>query len=363
MSAAALPVAIVGAGAVSAYGAQWSGLGRALLSGTQYIRPSQELAASHPGTRAAEIQSLPAPADQSERRARLLMSRSAVLATLATRAALTQAGFGAPRDDIGFYLGVGASGGAIDQLTAMLAASIEEYELSLDRFGDAGLRACNPLYAFQLMNNFTLCHSAILHGTSGPNAAFFSRGTGTVTALSEALHAIKDGECTRALAGAADSCVHPVTWAELCRDGYAAQGLVPGEAAGILALQAGAADALALIERCTIHSTRARSLAATLVDAAPTLAGMDGVIIAPWGAPPRAVLVEFIRQRYGLLPIIDVSAALGESLAATTALAWLAALDLITAGVMRCVLILTAGVDGELGVTVFTKEVVTCAAP
>ena len=47
--------------------------------------------------------------------------------------------------------------------------------------------ACNPLFAFQLMNNFTLCHGAIRGGLGGPNGAFFSRGAGTVRALAEAV--------------------------------------------------------------------------------------------------------------------------------------------------------------------------------
>ena len=142
------------------------------------------------------------------------MSRSAILASMATDAALRETGWHTlPRregtlEDVGFYLGVGASGGSVTELTAMLAASVENRELSLTRFGNQGLAAVNPLFAFQLMNNFTLCHSAILHGTQGPNAAFFSRGTGTVVALLEAAHAILEDECGRALAGGADSGVH-----------------------------------------------------------------------------------------------------------------------------------------------------------
>lgn len=362
MSAAGPPVGIRGAGALSAHGAGWVGLGRALLDGARYLRPSIALARSHPGTAASEIDALPEPDDPRDKRARMLMSRPALFASVATRAALAaygqadkESGGSARGERLGLYLGVGASGGSMEQLTAMLGASIEAQQLSLARFGDAGLRACNPLFAFQLMNNFTLCHSAMLHGIGGPNAAFFSRGSGTVAALSEAVHALREGDCTRALAGAADSCVHPVTWAELCRDGHAARGLIPGEAAGVLALQAGLEGALAQIDHCAIHPAWAGALAAIVDDAAPAGAAIDGVVLAPWGTPPRAELTDFIRRRLADVPIVDITAALGESLAASPALAWIVALDLLRAGVVRRALTLTAGVDGDLGVAVFSR--------
>jgi hypothetical protein len=92
--------------------------------------------------------------------------------------------------------------------------------VSLARLGADGLLASNPLDTFRVLNNFTMCHGAILEGTTGPNGAFFSRGTGTVHALAEAVHAIESGDCERALAGGSDTALHPATWAELARDGF-----------------------------------------------------------------------------------------------------------------------------------------------
>lgn len=407
----AVAVAIVGAGAVGAHGMGWRGLGAALGAGARFVGPSRRLAGSYPGTVAAEVRGLPDAQDAGERRARMLMSRGALLAAMATRDARQDAGWQGACEDVGFYLGVGASGGAMDQLTAMLRASIEEHALSHARFGDAGLRACNPLFAFQLMNNFTLCHSAILHGTTGPNAAFFSRGTGTVVALAEAVHALREGSCARALAGAADTCLHPVTWAELRREGRADQGLIPGEGAAVLALAAvpagrrmvsstanreaaapaaprGRADStslsdddgdavIAIVEHCAIHSARRRGLAgavtALLEEAAACAADVpiDAMVLAPWGEPARAVLHavlddaldDALDARRGsvprtvpkTVPKIDVSLALGESLAATTALAWIVALDLIASSGLGRVAVWTAGMDGDVGLTVLGR--------
>ena len=142
-----------------------------------------------------------------------MMSRAAYLAAAAVHAALRELRRRGPgwgrRADTGLFLGVGASGGDIPELEAMLRESVAGDAFSLDRFGDAGLRAANPLFAFQLMNNFTLCHGAILAGLEGPNAAFFSRGAGTVRALREAAFAVAEGEAPVALAGGADSALIP----------------------------------------------------------------------------------------------------------------------------------------------------------
>ena len=183
---------------------------------------------------------------------------------MAARAALADAGW--DRDDVsdvGMYMGVGASGGSVVQLETMLAASMDTGALSLADFGRHGLRACNPLFAFQLMNNFTMCHAAILSGMRGPNMALFSRGGGTVCALAEAIHALEDPSepCERALVGGADTALDPVTRSELIRAGWLAEGFVPAEAAGLLALSADDKDrVLGRITRCELVCAMSRGV-------------------------------------------------------------------------------------------------------
>lgn len=341
-------IPIVGVGALSSMGAGIRGLGLALENGVSLARPSQELSGSHPGVKAFELASLPEPSSLPEKRARMLMSRAAVLASAATAAVLSDAGWEEPRDDVGFYLGVGASGGSTDQLTAMLRACVDHGELSLARFGVEGLRACNPLFAFQLMNNFTLCHSAILNGTSGPNAAFFSRGAGTVIALQEAAHAIDEGESTRVLAGGADSCLHPVTWSELIREGYVDDGLVPGEGAAIVAL--GAGKPIAYLEQCAVITGRAAGIACALSTVRIDADVVDVVVVAPWGSSARDALCTFAAGALPTARVLDSSTIFGESLAASPALAWAAAIDLLVAQGLRRALVLSAGLDGDVGV-------------
>jgi 3-oxoacyl-(acyl-carrier-protein) synthase len=348
------PAVIVAAAAVSAFGLGWRGLSQAAARGEPGFAPSVLLAGSHPGTLASEVAPIARADDAGDVRQRKLMTRPARLAAIAARLALAEARFTERREEIGFFLGVGASGVAMEELPPMLRASQDERGFSLARFGREGLQAQNPLFAFQTMNNFTLCHAAILSGTGGPNAALYSRGGGTVLALAEALHALEAGECDRALAGGADSALHPVTWSELGREGLAAAGLVPGEGAALLAvaLAAEAPDALARVLGCARESARRRPVAEALDALAARLPGAseaDVIVIAPWGPPLREALAGLARRLAPAATVIDLSRALGEALAATPALAWVTALDSIVSGGARRALALSAGLDGEIG--------------
>ena len=121
--------------------------------------------------------------DAADGRQRKLMSQAARLAVIAMRRALAQAGLGTDLHEVGAYFGVGASGGTLNELSSLTAESRCEDRFDLRRFGEHGLQTCNPLLAFRLMNNFSLCHGSILSGLGGPNGAYFSRGGGTVTAI------------------------------------------------------------------------------------------------------------------------------------------------------------------------------------
>lgn len=353
------PMHVVGAGAVSAAGLGWRGLGAALTGSRLAPAVSSQLACGFPQTLASEVSEIPEGRTPAERRARSLMSRSALLASLATETALGETGWSADRTAVGFYMGVGASGGSIEQLEAMLSASIDQQRFSHERFGAAGLAAVNPLFAFQLMNNFTLCHSAIQAGTRGPNAAFFSRGGGTLLALSEALFALTEGTCSRALTGAADSSVHPVTWAELTRQGYPKGGYVPGEAAALLALERRPdRPSLAVIERCELISYEQKPLARALAELwrDPGSPAPSGIVVAPWGTTTREALSSWASQCLPGAPLLDTSRVFGDALAAAPALAWLCGLDLLLSEHWQRVLVLSAGVDEQLGAVVLARE-------
>lgn len=358
MTAVLRSVYVVGASAVSAFGFTWRGLGQIVAGG--HLQPgfSVQLRASHGVVRASEVPDI-APSIDADPRALKLMSHPARLAAVALGQVLAEVGWS--REALlntAFYMGVGASGGAMAELTAMLGASISAHEFSLQRFGAAGLAACNPLFAFQLMNNFTLCHGAIQAGVGGPNSAFYSRGTGTLTALSEARWALACGACDHALAGASDSALHPVTWASLCREGYAAQGLLPGEGAALLGLTCQGEGALAQLDHleaqgASLGQRETAELLAAMLERAAAQPD-DLYVLAPWGEASRESLIAAVTSHAGpAVSLVDISTALGESLAATPALAWVVALDLLQQPPQRRAVVLSAGIDGGLGLVVF----------
>jgi hypothetical protein len=288
-------------------------------------------------------------------RARKMMSRSAYLAAHCLHELVTEVGWDATtRERAGYYLGVGASGGSLADVTALLEASIVDHQFQAVAFGEHGLAACNPLLAFQLMNNFTLCHGAILEGIGGPNSALFSRGAGTVSALLEAVHALRESECDHAIAGGADSALHPVTQAELARDGFVGRGLVPAEGAGLVALSA-TSPGIATIEGVAVANGTQGSRAiddavARALDAEPN--EIDLVVIAPWGPPAADALASWARVRQPTARVFDLSLARGDALAASPALAWIAALDLLVARQAKRALVVSLGTDGDIGVVV-----------
>lgn len=330
-------IAIAHTAALSAFGTGTRGLANALASG-------------------AALPGLPAEEPLANPRARKMMSRAAYLAARCLADLLRDAHWTDARDRIGYFLGVGASGGSLDDVTALLDESIVDCALSLPKFGDRGLAACNPLLAFQLMNNFTLCHGAILEGIGGPNGAFFSRGAGTVAAISEAAHAVRTRDCTLAFAGGADTATHVVTVAELTRDGFITRGLTPSDGAALITLAPATTDDDVLIDGCAHASGRGRPLIDALDDAvsrAGAPSQVTAVVVAPWGPPAADALRSFVAARYAGATVLDTSA-LGECLAASAALAVVTGVDHLASTRGR-VLVLSLGVDGDPGVVVLSR--------
>ena len=343
------PVAVIAASAVSARGLGWQGLGRAVREGGTAATPCGALG----GILAAQVPALPAAQDVEPRQLKL-MSRGARLSCVAARSLFLESP-ALPREETGFFLGVGASGGAVEELEAMLDASFSREQFDLGRFGTGGLGACNPLFAFQLMNNYTLCHAAIREGLRGPNAALFSRGAGTVLALGEAHHAVAAGECEVALGGGADSALHPVTWAELRREGE--EGMVPGEGAALLALAgAGHGQPLGYLQRCEVHPGRQGS-ARALEDARRTLEIMGPECVVLAATPKQREPAEELAASVCPDAVFETAAIFGEALAASASLAAVAALDLLQDGEVRRAAVLVMGPDGDVGVVGLTREV------
>jgi 3-oxoacyl-(acyl-carrier-protein) synthase len=332
-------VFVAGAGVACAAGFDWRG-----LAGSPAL----------PTGARARVPPVPSACDPCDPRRLNLMSRAAYLGAVALHAARNDAGFG---EETGLYMGVGASGGELSELQAMLQPSLSPAgRFDPGRFGSRGLAAANPLFAFQLMNNFTLCHGAILARLSGPSTALYSRGAGTVTALREAAFAVAEREVDRACAGGADSALHPVTLAELERDGALTEHLVPGEGAALLGLTADGPGLARLVRAEVIPVHRPsddRALETAAVTALAGISTLATLVLAPWGRPARAALEAASQHWTG--PRLDLASVTGETLAAGPALGWALALDRLVGGDRQAV-VLSAGLDGDLGLVELRRE-------
>ena len=339
------PVYICGAAAVSSWGFDWREMGQKLLGSQTAFAPVRQLQAfidieSGVPVIGSEVSDIPSQYDV-EARSRKFMSHPARLAAIALKLLLVQTNWSPEiHQDTAFYLGVGASGAAMSELEAMLAASIHEHQFSVADFGAKALNACNPLFAFQLMNNFTLCHAAILQGIGGTNSAFYSRGTGTVAALQEARWQITSGSADFAIAGGADSALHPVTWAQLAQFSQ----IVPGEGAALLALSDQPVSAFAELGK--VNYVSQLNALPTLLSQLTNLGEHALLLLVPCNAEKRQVLQQVVSDF--ALPSLDISLLLGEALAATPALAWCAALALLNNPYSR-IFIISAGLDDGVG--------------
>ena len=309
--------------------------------------------------------------DPASARQRKLMSRSARLLAVALHDALRTAELTPPHTDCGAFFGVGSSGGALPDLTALVRRSIDDHGFSMKRLGEAGLYACSPLFSFQIMNNFTLCHSAIREGLGGPSDLFFSRGGGTAQALQAAAWSLEAAECSLCIVGAADTAHYEMTEGELRRSGVLDAGLLPSEGAAALTLTTLAhatalGRPLALLTGCA-HipcGDVCTDLDGTVIDAAPhativaltaalTKAPMPDIIVcALWSHALRTWLAS---QQPAQALIIDAHGVLGEALAATPALAWCLALSLLDRHQASSARVICCGLDGAVGVTEFQR--------
>jgi len=346
------PIAVVGAAAFCQLGLDWPSFRERCIG----------LLA---GRKDTTLQDFPlvVPKAQSkpEKRQRRLMSRSALLATVALNELLKALPWDEQREELGCYMGVGASGGSEEQLFQLLEASRENVgaPFSFQHFGEEGLRSCNPLYAFQILHNFTLCHPSILHGLGGANSAFFSRGAGTTHALSEGAYAVLEGDCQRALVGGADAGRTPMAHAELEREGYLSKGLQAAEGAGWIALERDAqGHALGWLERCTTYSTARNGFERVTQDILQELQQEppEQLVLYPWNQALQALWAKEAKQHLPNVKILELESLLGDPLAAGPALGWLAALATLGEGHSKRTTVLHTGIDTEISVVTFSHQ-------
>jgi 3-oxoacyl-(acyl-carrier-protein) synthase len=168
------------------------------------------------------------------------MSDAALLGCLAGRDALENASAKArfSQERVGLYAGTGLATANIDEVRAMVEASIDERgRFSCRLLGKQGLAATNPLLSFKILANMPPCLISIIEGIKGPNLVFTPWEGQTGAALLEAWKAVASGEVDCALAGAADNAAHPATFVYLHQAGLLRRDEYPASGAAYLVFE------------------------------------------------------------------------------------------------------------------------------
>ncbi|MFT7521941.1 MAG: 3-oxoacyl-[acyl-carrier-protein] synthase II [Kiritimatiellia bacterium] len=163
------------------------------------------------------------------RKDRKLLPRSAHMALPAAFQAM-----GDDRPEQGaVYLGVGREPPE-DATEATILASHRAGGLDVEALGTIGLTLYPPLASLRTLPNMVLAHIAIQLDLTGPCGTLAGDSASGLTSVVRAAHAVAEGRAEVALAGGADSLVHPLRARDAVRRGWSEP---LGEGAAVLRLE------------------------------------------------------------------------------------------------------------------------------
>ena len=205
------PLAVTGAGAVTAAGRGLGPLWRALLEGRAFpaLDPDPQLAGFAPIATARSPRLDPAALGADARAARLMGHHTHMLLACAADA-LAEAGRGGeePRgEDVGFFAGMDSVDPAEGDLEGAALASAEGEGFSAPRFFAGGYRTIHPLWPLGMLNTMSLCQAAIRFGIRGENATFSPGPEAGFQAVAEAAFAVREGKARASLAAGVSAVV------------------------------------------------------------------------------------------------------------------------------------------------------------
>jgi hypothetical protein len=208
------------------------------------------------------------------------------------------------------------------------------------------------------MNNFTLCHGAILDRIGGPDSALFSRGAGDRGLIAITVYGAP--ELTRSIRVSAEGFIR----LPMLKQKIEARGLMPAEGAALVALERGGAG-LAVIDGCAIASGRRASGVRSFADALDEAIGRLG-----FGGPSRSRQMIESSSLRGAARVVGGrplgGCAVRTPLSSTSALGKHSrrrrrspgrCAPPVVAEQNRRVLVISAGTDGDVGVVAMSRPI------
>jgi 3-oxoacyl-(acyl-carrier-protein) synthase len=153
-------------------------------------------------------------------------------------------------DEIALFGATGMAGLPLREVAPLIKASVgADGKFDLRRFGEAGLKAINPLLSFKILSNMPLCFVSMCENIQGPNSIYTPWEGQGAQAIEAGMRALEWGDARCALVGGCDVKTHELAFISLEQQGLfrswreTGQGLVPGEGAVFLVLEPEAACA------------------------------------------------------------------------------------------------------------------------
>jgi len=221
MAASSRRAVITGIGVLSPIGRDTATFWRSLVEGRSGIRTIQAFDTSALPIRiAGEIPEFDAKdyVEKKDRRNLKVMARTIQLAVGAAHLALADGRVDKSKLDktrFGVEYGAGLIASELPELAeaACLSVGVHPGEVNLEKWGEQGIAAIQPLWMLKYLPNMLACQVSILHDAQGPNNSITESDVASLLALGEAYRILVRDAADLFLVGGSESKLNPLSLA------------------------------------------------------------------------------------------------------------------------------------------------------
>jgi 3-oxoacyl-[acyl-carrier-protein] synthase II len=224
MSSPSRRAVITGIGIISPIGLDAASFWRSLEDGRSGIRPIQSFDTSGLPVRiAGEIPNFNAKdfLEKENRKSLRVMARTIQLAVAGAQRALDDGKVDKSKLDptrFGVEFGAGLIATELHDLieASCVSANCQPGRVDLEKWGEHGLPAIQPLWMLKYLPNMLACHVSILHDARGPNNSITESDVASLLAMGEAYRILLRDQADFFLVGGAESKLNPLSMVRQC---------------------------------------------------------------------------------------------------------------------------------------------------
>jgi 3-oxoacyl-[acyl-carrier-protein] synthase II len=224
MTAPSRRVVVSGIGIISPIGLDAESYWRSLEQGRSGVHPIRTFDPSGLPVRfAGEIAEFDAKdfVEKKDRKSLRVMARTIQLAVAGAQRALDQGKVDKSKLDpqrFGVEFGAGLIATELMDLAeaAHVSANCQPNRVDLEKWGEQGIPAIQPLWMLKYLPNMLACHVSILHDARGPNNSITESDVASLLALGEAYRILVRDQADFFLVGGAESKLNPLSMVRQC---------------------------------------------------------------------------------------------------------------------------------------------------